>query len=1457
MENNDNDDDEPDCSQAPHLLLLNKVYLQKTEECSDDEIKKRKNAAVAKKAREEAQHKAFLAEKEAAKKIATVKKQLLLSLAFAIAEQKVKVEQRGQQHSGNTLLGAPFIPLPRPPGMAPTPEAPGTAPTAPELAPVDFAPSAGAAPGANRSAPHRPAPSAARSAPSAAVLAPSAAESAPSAAGSAPSASGTLRAWVPPALEPRAPGATPGTAPENAALEDFTLEDEDAPEDSSALPALGASKVAASPLGSGGVPAARVAPGIAPGTAGLEDKDAPEDTAPSALLALEASKVAASPLRPGGVQVPLFPHGAAPEANAPEPDAAPGAFHLTPSLQAPAEPGAEAESKSELELELKTEAEPGAEPANRRLAPLVPQPGSAQTHVGVELDDDRFADQQALEAVVTPPATQHKAFTLNKQHEVAVAFALLKAYRVAFEKAKLKQEIALQAAIEVTRFKKQTMIAIALAHNAVELEAEKKKQAIAVYESVLQEGGEVGKLNVIKMNADHIVKETLDALKKHLNAVIKKKDISSKLRDILINTVEKIQYGDIQSVDSTRRILNNIIEDVNGDVRVYVRVLNKNGASSCIKTNHEQIQIDCENTIDNTFKLGNGTESNALIDYKTTFNSDLERLIEQAKNGYSVTFLAYGLSGSGKTYTLFQNGQLFDTIKKLAGDDFHLEKAFELYINRFTPNVVRDGNVAIQEKITSLKVSRDIKIGKVINYFHTLLHGENKHANFLSFQNFLIPASTINPRSTEEIGIPKENTSVDAILEFIKATRKKANRISETFNNTESSRSHLFLTFKVGSGGYITIVDMAGSENPKEILRQEKPPILETLTLLNVMYEGRAATNKTIAKTLEEGFFINESINHMKWFMQNKIGIPEPVYSFDWIKFQSKSIRQIKENEYEPFTSVLIKPKVEMLENVQDSVQMLSILQKINDLGNETLSKFVMICCVRDEPKYCNESLNTLNFASNIAKPLTPHAIKMKLIDRVIHFITQMNVQFAEDVSQTIQDDHVSNAIDEFNNYLDINKNLDWFHQGPYLKQEFDLYKLYFRTQTRHIERYKLEKKIKMYAARVGNRMPAVNSATIEAQIKAETSEFYIKSIAKLLQTAKSIKDGSLSTKKRATQRNILTKFAYNAFEEYINATEIHVEPPKTGVDELQLVQTQIESARLIKNELFKTIKSDKTKYEDWFGAYKNYNALLEKAQTILAQLESDKFQKQNDQYETIRAAAYFNPNLILKQVDVDDISTASQLKLETEVQVLINRIAEAEQRKNKLGDVNGLAESTPYDNERLKVEQLLDELSYNLYLINLKLTQVKERETRRTVVTGGMQPFNTSLKAKAHVFLYMQITRLFIIVLIKWLISQGLVESFRSAMVTFAVVYTLITFFTITILSNHDLGILPSFNLQHSISVIGHILAVWLFTGTAYLVWCKQLHRSTSKQTEALVARVEMASVTIIGAITLTLFAF
>lgn len=243
--------------------------------------------------------------------------------------------------------------------------------------------------------------------------------------------------------------------------------------------------------------------------------------------------------------------------------------------------------------------------------------------------------------------------------------------------------------------------------------------------------------------------------------------------------------------------------------------------------------------------------------------------------------------------------------------------------------------------------------------------------------------------------------------------------VKATPNNNNSSRSHLFLTFEITipgkTPGYLTVIDMAGRESPIDILTNvlrdaskpdaSKPDAsknslakytspftyLKSLNSLEtqptVLLDLPGTDDKfDLYNVVKEGFFINETINHMMWYFKSKVSNSnyEPTLmttTDEQGKIINPIVQSTDNNKYYVPANVFVNPKNEFnifqnsenlkthITNEQNTIFITSVLDKLKNLGgnNESKpSKFIVVCGLRKDEKCIDSAESTLDFASRV-----------------------------------------------------------------------------------------------------------------------------------------------------------------------------------------------------------------------------------------------------------------------------------------------------------------------------------------------------------------------------------------------------------------------------------------------------------------------------------------------------------
>jgi hypothetical protein len=125
-------------------------------------------------------------------------------------------------------------------------------------------------------------------------------------------------------------------------------------------------------------------------------------------------------------------------------------------------------------------------------------------------------------------------------------------------------------------------------------------------------------------------------------------------------------------------------------------------------------------------------------------------------------------------------------------------------------------------------------------------------------------------------------------------------------------------------------------------------------------------TPEQVFDILNEGFYINETINHLIYYFNLKNGktMETPKQKIDKrynvvYKVQNYFVQpQDEMNQIDGNNNSLMIPVLKFLDNLS------SRAKEANQDWKPT--KFITICCVRQEAKYCDQTMETIQFAQNV-----------------------------------------------------------------------------------------------------------------------------------------------------------------------------------------------------------------------------------------------------------------------------------------------------------------------------------------------------------------------------------------------------------------------------------------------------------------------------------------------------------
>ena len=280
----------------------------------------------------------------------------------------------------------------------------------------------------------------------------------------------------------------------------------------------------------------------------------------------------------------------------------------------------------------------------------------------------------------------------------------------------------------------------------------------------------------------------------------------------------------------------------------------------------------------------------------------VKRVLDKQQNA---VLLAYGSSGSGKTHTLLTGGnsdrdkavlkgiidylvtdqrslelQVFeygldiDPLKTMSSPGNH-DKLYDAIKFYTLDNIEKDANKTLpfQRLVGNLEVDKYVRYFvpdlsaflRVNGYIYLSEHDResvsalaksrgSKAVPFTTEHDKFIVAYTTQEWSTSPerhkmMSITQENIAdVPRLIHNIDKVRKAQFRVCPTMNNPDSSRSHLFIRLKASKAGAtstFTVCDLAGSENPQQLMSDlfqtklnEDADVDFTYKLLHVMAQS-------------------------------------------------------------------------------------------------------------------------------------------------------------------------------------------------------------------------------------------------------------------------------------------------------------------------------------------------------------------------------------------------------------------------------------------------------------------------------------------------------------------------------------------------------------------------------------------------------------------------------------------
>lgn len=543
----------------------------------------------------------------------------------------------------------------------------------------------------------------------------------------------------------------------------------------------------------------------------------------------------------------------------------------------------------------------------------------------------------------------------------------------------------------------------------------RKKEIISILDNIINTEDKISSFNNLNDSMKNNIKNKFEEVKieinKHIDFLNLNKYIESPTIKLFkskstiknvpaefcdeLNNISSYWDNNIAVFREQDRILTNIYEDLSGAVRVYIKIkpligIEQKNNTVYIENHTKRVTVDCSNVVnvnkketfgefygifDDTFSnkdvytgIQNSgdistleVDTNAIDEKEDSVSPGLYSTFKQVEDGYSIVLFGYGLSGSGKTFSLLGEkstpGILHYGLANLNGvKNIKLKYLFEQYIDKFVPTINK-----IRGKIINLVR----EVPQLRNYSI----GETKE-----FAEFIGNKVNVNNLHINDI-----NTLTGLLEEY----RKSHFRIKKTPNNPVSSRSHLYMVYEITfesinnqpeKTGYITVVDTAGRESPVDIynmfIDQNAKTNLTTILgptggagvvkrYLKPEYQDYDSTD--IFDILKEGFYINETINHLIYFFNKKnYKTTKIVSQTNLDKYSNDRYYvnpQFEENAIDPINNCLMIPILKFLDIISNRSKNEEDFQP---------TKFITLVCVRKDESYCSQIFSSLKFAEKI-----------------------------------------------------------------------------------------------------------------------------------------------------------------------------------------------------------------------------------------------------------------------------------------------------------------------------------------------------------------------------------------------------------------------------------------------------------------------------------------------------------
>lgn len=345
-------------------------------------------------------------------------------------------------------------------------------------------------------------------------------------------------------------------------------------------------------------------------------------------------------------------------------------------------------------------------------------------------------------------------------------------------------------------------------------------------------------------------------------------------------------------------------------------------------------------------------------DNQTVFNQIGSELVDKLFDGFNSTLFAYGMTGSGKTYTMLGEGYTEKGIVQLCGS-YLFDRTEDNFDHKFniTVSYLEIYNEKIHDLLDATKKNEDLK-----------LRGDH----------------TIQGNGIHVVGLTERNCqNCNELMKWVKMG-ELSRKTGKTDYNTRSSRSHAIIQIKLIStdtntgsirSNILSLCDLAGSERASDQIerRKEGAYINKSLLALGTVI-SKLSAESNMKDNGSVGSSTNNGLNHIPYRDSKLTRLLQPALSGNSIVTTICTIDPKKEAYAETINTLRFGSRAK---NVSLSISKKSINIGLACNGSMNNNKFDL-----EKDRKIRELTNLVKEQENIIQELKQNLRAPQLLDK-------------------------------------------------------------------------------------------------------------------------------------------------------------------------------------------------------------------------------------------------------------------------------------------------------------------------------------------------------------------------------------------------------------------------------------------------------------------------------------------